>query len=120
MYPKSDKLNWTAMADSEIVHKIGGYLKQMRLNRNMTQKRLAEISGVNRVSISRIENGRVATLLTFVQLLRALDRLDVLNAINEEARISPLQMLKLQKSRRERASTSRHKHSPAAGDEPGD
>ncbi|MFH2037335.1 MAG: helix-turn-helix transcriptional regulator [Candidatus Zixiibacteriota bacterium] len=107
MSPKRDIINWQSMADPAIVREIGQYLQQMRLNKNLSQRQLAEISGVNRVTISRMEGGRAATLLTIVQILRALGKLDILNIFYEDARVSPLQLLQLKKNRRQRATGTR-------------
>ena len=95
------------MADPEIVRQIGKYFKQMRLNQNLSQKELAEIAGVGRATISRLENGTAATLMTVIEVLRALKKLDLLNIFQEEARISPIQLLRLQNKQRQRASSPR-------------
>ena len=76
----------------------------MRLSKNWSQSQLAQHAGLDRVTISRMENGRAATLLTIVQILRALDKLYVLNTFNEEPEVSPLQMLREQESQRLKAS----------------
>jgi len=107
MNPKSDIMNWKSMADPAIVREIGRLIQQMRLNRNLTQKQLAEMSGINRVTISRFESGRASNLLSLIQILRAFDKLDILNGFYEEAEISPIQLLRLQKNRRKRASGTR-------------
>ena len=108
MMPKSYTQNLVAMADPAIVKEICASLKQMRLNKNLSQEQMAQKSGLNRVTISRMEAGRAATLLTLVQVLRALDKLDILNSFREEPVISPMQLLKLQGQQRKRASTSRN------------
>ncbi len=104
---KSSILNRSALADPAIVKEICHSLKQMRLSKNLTQAELAGMAGLNRVTISRMEAGRAATLLTLVQVLRALDKLDILDIFREESEISPLQLLKLQERKRQRASHSR-------------
>jgi transcriptional regulator with XRE-family HTH domain len=108
MTPISYKQSWLAMADPNIVKEICKSLKQMRLNKNISQQKLADISGINRVTISRMEAGRAATLLTIVQILRGLDRLDVLNVFREEPEISPIQMLKFEEGQRKKASYKRN------------
>lgn len=102
--PKSNNKNWNSLSDPAIVRNLCLNLKQMRLNKNWSQSQLAESTGLDRVTISRMENGRAATLLTVVQILRALDKLYLLGAFNEDIEVSPLQMLKLQESRRKKAS----------------
>ncbi len=107
MYTESNKNDWRAMADPAIVKEIGANLKQMRLNRNLSQEQLARISGLNRVTISRLEGGRAATLLTIVGVLRAMDKLDILNGFREDVKISPLERLRMSKNKRQRASHPR-------------
>ena len=109
MKTKSIISNRPAMADPALVKEICHSLKQMRLSKNLTQAELAEMSGLNRVTISRMEGGRAATLLTVVQVLRALDKLEILDIFREESEISPLQLLKMQEKQRQRASFSRKK-----------
>ncbi|MFA5781319.1 MAG: helix-turn-helix transcriptional regulator [Bacteroidales bacterium] len=92
------------MADPAIVKEICNSIKQMRLNKNLSQDELAQRSGINRTTISRMESGRAATLLTLVQVLRALDKLDVFNLFWEEPEISPMQLLRLQEQQRRKAS----------------
>ncbi len=110
MILKRDITSWQSMSDPAIVDQIGQFIKQMRLNRNLTQKQLAVMSGVNRVTISRFEGGQASTLLTLVQILRALEKLDILNSFHEEAEISPLQLLNLRKKQRQRASGKHLSH----------
>jgi len=107
MNPKRDIISWQSMADPAIVREIGGNLKQMRLNQNLSQTQLANFSGLSRITISRMEGGRAATILTIVQVLRALGKLDILNAFHEDARVSPLQLLRMKKNQRQRASSPR-------------
>ena len=100
---------WSVMSDPAIVKEIGMNLKQMRLNKNISQEQLAGLSGINRVTISRLEGGRAATLLTVVQILRALNKLDILNIFREEPEISPIQLLRLQEKQKKYASSKRKK-----------
>jgi len=102
--PKNEVTNRINMSNPAIVKEIGGKLKELRLKKNITQDELAKISGLDRTTISQLENGRPATLLTLVQVLRALDKLDLLNIFSEEPEISPLQIAKLKKQKRQRAS----------------
>lgn len=109
MYQKSTTEDWSAMSDTAIVNRICSQLRQIRLNQNITQEELAERSGLGRATISRIEKGQSISLLTLVQLLRALNRLDLLDAFQSVSpEISPLQLLKEQKPQRYRASGKRH------------
>ena len=56
----------------------------------------------------KLEAGRAATLLTVVQVLRALDKLDLLDAFHEEPQPTPYMLVEMQekylKKQRKRAS----------------
>lgn len=107
MKNQNSSINWEVLADPAIVKEIGKSLKQIRLNRNLSQEQLAKTSGLDRTTISRMESGRAATLLTLIQVLRALDKLDILNVFLEEPEISPLNLLKMQENIRKRAYTAK-------------
>ncbi|MFI1771502.1 helix-turn-helix domain-containing protein [Thalassobellus citreus] len=96
-------INWTSMSDKSIIESIGSYIKQQRLNKNKTQAQTAEHAGVNRWTISQIENGEAISLTSLVQILRALDLLHVFNSFKIETQISPLELAKLEKQKRQRA-----------------
>ena len=91
------------MSDVSIVKQIGGYIKHIRLEQNKTQVELAKMAGLNRWTISQIENGESITLMSLIQILRALDCLYVLNTFEVVDEISPLEYAKLKKKKKERA-----------------
>ncbi len=95
--------NWTSMSDQAIVEAIGGYVKHQRLNQNKTQAQIAEAAGVNRWTISQIEKGEAISLTSLIQILRALDALHVFSNFKIEQQISPLELAKLEKQKRQRA-----------------
>lgn len=55
------------------------------------------MSGLNRWTLSQIENGESITLSSLIQILRAQDCLFVLDAFNYSDEISPLEYAKLKK-----------------------
>lgn len=97
--------NWVAMTDSAIVAAIGKYIKEQRLLQNKTQSNLATEAGVNRSTISQIENGEAITLLSLIQILRALDLLHILDVFKIEQQVSPIKLAKLAQKKRQRASS---------------
>ena len=109
MNPKSNILNPGLMSDPAIVKDICSSLKQIRLNKNISQTKLAAATGVSRITISRMERGRAATLLTFVEILRGLGELERLNVFKEAPVVSPLKMLKIMQHQKKRASHQRSK-----------
>lgn len=93
-----------ALSDAELVKFLGNQIKNLRLNKNISQQELAAFTGLERSTISKFENGRAASLLTFVQILRGLKKLDWLDSLKEAAQLSPLQIAKLEGRKRKRAS----------------
>lgn len=107
MYQNSYNKNWYAMTDALVVKTLCASLKQMRLNQNLSQDDLATRSGLSRITISRMESGKAINLLTMVQVMRALGKLDLLNHLNEEPEISPLQLMEERSKYRKKASPSK-------------
>lgn len=101
------------MSDNAIVASIGEFLKHQRLNQNKTQAKVAEDAGVNRWTISQIENGEAISLTSLIQILRALNALHVLNNFEIENQISPLELAKLEKKKRQRASKDNNTNTPS-------
>jgi transcriptional regulator with XRE-family HTH domain len=102
--------NWVVMTDAAIIKEIGKSLRQIRLNKNISQNKLSQTSGVDRATIYRMESGRAITLLSLVQILRALDKLEILNIFKQEPEISPIKLLELQEKQRKKASSRRSKN----------
>ena len=105
MSPVSNIYNWYGMSDPAIITEIGIQLKRMRLRKNMSQQQLAVKSGLYRSTISEIENGRAASLLSFIQLLRGLEKLELLGALVEGPVVSPLSLAREAGLIRKRASS---------------
>jgi len=102
--------NWVSMSDSTIVKTIGEYIKHSRLDQNKTQAQIAKEAGINRWTLSQIENGESITLASLIQILRALDLLQLLNIFTIEEKISPIEYAKLREKKRKRASSKNKEH----------
>ena len=101
------------MSDHAILREIGRRLKRKRLDKNLSQQKLAEVAGLNRTTVGEIERGTPSGFLTFIQTLRALGALEELDSFlpdpDLETKISPLQLAKLKGKERRRASPRREK-----------
>jgi transcriptional regulator with XRE-family HTH domain len=97
---------WTT---DEVLRELGDRLRQYRLQQNRTVAALARDAGVGVRTIVRLEAGEHPTLETVIQVLRALGRLDALEAMIPRPTVSPLQLVKLAGKERVRASGSRRK-----------
>lgn len=93
-----------AKSDKELLRALGARVKTLRLERNLSQDQVAAAAGVGRATLVRLEGGQSVTLLSFVQVLRALEVLEELESFLPEPGVSPLQLLERQGKRRRRAS----------------
>lgn len=76
---------------TELVRLLGSRFKDYRLRSNMTQKEVAEMSGLSMMTIHRFENGMVKniSLGTFLLLLKAVGSINDLNELMPEQPESP-------------------------------
>ena len=95
--------NWYSMSDAVVVKTLCQSIKQLRLNKNISQEELAKRSGVSRITISRMESSKAINLLTYVQLLRALENLELLNNLVIEPEISPILLMEQMSNYRKKA-----------------
>ena len=94
------------MTDIAIISKIGAYIKNERLNSNKTQAQLSDEAGVNRSTLSQIENGEAITLQSLIQIIRALNKLELLEIFSVQQLISPIALAKKDLQKRQRARNS--------------
>ena len=91
------------MSDRSIVSALGEFIKHQRLTQNKTQSRIAHDAGINRWTLSQIERGEAITMISFIQILRALDLLNVFDVFSIETKISPIELAKQERKKRQRA-----------------
>jgi len=93
------------LTDESILTELGGRLTSARLGRNLTQAALAEQAGVSKRTVERLESGAVATQLSgFLRVCRTLDLLERFESLIPEVMTSPMEQLKKQGRKRQRAS----------------
>ncbi len=102
--------NWKAMTDAAIIREIGAYVKYQRLQQNKTQATIARQAGLNRWTISQLENGEAISLQSLIQILRALNLLHIFDVFKIEKQLSPLQLAKMEHKQRERARNKKSKN----------
>ncbi len=91
------------------VAELGARLRRHRLERNLTQDELAEESGIGRATLQRLERGESVQLTSLIGLLRVLGLLDGLEVLVPEPVPSPLERIKTEGRRRQRARTSQER-----------
>ena len=101
---------WYAMSDPAILEVLGNFIQQTRLQQNKTQQQVAAAAGINRSTIVQIEKGGGGTLLSFIQIVRALEQLQLFQNFEvKQQQLSPLQLAKIDQKKRQRASNKKAK-----------
>ena len=103
----SYKTNWYSMSDQALNTTIGSFIKQHRLNQNKSQEEIAEAANISRSTLSLLERGKTVTLTTFLQILRVLDLLYVMDTFQARTEISPIKLANLEREKRKRASNKK-------------
>jgi transcriptional regulator with XRE-family HTH domain len=102
------------LTDVGVLRELGARVAGARLERNLTQAELAEQAGVAKRTVERLESGEVATRLSgFVRVCRTLGLLDRFESLVPEATTSPMEQLKRQSRKRQRARRTKETSSPA-------
>ncbi len=91
----------------EILREVGERLQRFRIQRNVTQAKLAKIAGVGHATVKRAEAGENIRLETIVKILRALGRIEALDSFLPEPLVSPIQLVEQRERGRRRARGSR-------------
>jgi transcriptional regulator with XRE-family HTH domain len=108
--------NWTAASDSALMETIGAFIKHHRLQQNKTQGQLAKEAGIARSTLSLFEKGKNTSMLVFIQLLRTLKLLNLLQQFQVKQQISPIQLAELERSKRIRARNTDEKRATPKSD----
>ena len=92
-----------------MIEELGRRLRQYRMGRNWTQQELAVAAGLDRKSVAKIEKGGDVNLSSFVQMLRALGRVDDLDKLMPEqiSRLDPFAVLESERNKRRRVRHSK-------------
>jgi len=100
-------MSFVSHTDKEILAELGRRLGRYRLQQNVTQEDLARAAGVSTRTIRNAEGGADTQLSTVVRILRALGRLDALDAFLPRPGVSPMELLRTGGVERKRARGSR-------------
>ena len=97
-------------SDEFLLREIGAKLARARLEKNLTQAQLAEQAGISARTLTRIENGGGASMVSaFIRVCRALGLLERFMTIVPDPVQSPMEQLEMQGRQRRRASGLRLK-----------
>lgn len=90
------------MSDQSLCEAIGAYIKHHRIEQSKTQDELARAAGISRSTLSLLERGGVVALNTFIQVLRALDLLSVMDIFKIDKSPGPLELARMEQDKRQR------------------
>lgn len=103
----SYKTDWNSMSDQAIGNTIGAFIRHHRLSQNKSQNEVAKAANISRSTLSLLERGETVTLATFLQVLRVLDLLYIMDSFKVNEQISPMELAKLDREKRKRASAKK-------------
>lgn len=91
-------------SDDTVLKELGDRLARYRLNRNLTQAKLAREAGLSSRTLMRMEAGEAVSTGNLIRALRAHGLLDNFEALVPAPPVSPIQQVRLQGKERKRAS----------------
>jgi len=100
------------MSDKALTETIGAFIKHHRISQNKTQEEVSNDAGISRSTLSLLERGETVTLRTFIQVLRVLDLFRVMESFTINAKISPIELARQEREKRQRASTKKNREKP--------
>lgn len=87
-------------SNQAILKEMGNRIKQRRIDLSMTQKELAEQTGISSRTITNIEQGENASFENIISLMKAFKNIDNLDALIPETKMNPLSLLELGRPRK--------------------
>jgi|SRR5579859_425809 len=101
------------VSDDFITAELGRRLAAERIAQQFTQAQLAKEAGVSKRTVERLEDGSSSTLANLIRCLRALNRLEGLEALLPDPQPNPVSVLKLRGKTRQRARPGADRDAPA-------
>ena len=84
----SDSALDPSLSEETLLAEVGQRLRRLRLTADLTQDELAERSGLARKTIQNAETGKNCSLEKILRMLRAIDRIDLLQTFLRDPHLS--------------------------------
>ena len=98
------KFDFTIASSEAIESALGSRIEEIRLSRNIPQKRLAKEAGVSRSTITRLsQDGKGVSLDSFIRVVQALGLSHHLQALLPDPTVRPVERVRLEGAQRQRA-----------------
>lgn len=91
--------------DDAVMQELGARISRLRIDRGLTQEKLARESGIGLASLVRLENGDNSRMSTVIRVLRQLGRLDAMDMLLPPDDVRPMDLLRAAGKKRKRASS---------------
>lgn len=91
----------------ELQGEIGEQLRAARLRSNLSQADIAKQAGISIGAVKNLESGAGATVKTLVGVVKVLGRVQLILSLQPPVTISPMDMLRASKAKRQRAGKPR-------------
>ena len=106
---------YSAQTDESALALLGKRMAAFRIRNNWTQAQLAQISGVSKGTVERIERGDSVQVLNLVKVLRACNMLETFLSIFPDDSPSPMQLLQMGQIKNRQRASSPHKKNANMG-----
>lgn len=80
------------LSPEELALAVGENIRNLRLQKNLTQQALAAQAGVSMSALRHLESGQGANLSTLIRVVHALDKQEWLQSLAPKITINPLHM----------------------------
>lgn len=107
----TSKIDFSTASSKVVIAALCKRLNGIRLSRNISQADLANEAGVSRRTMTRLADGKVISLDSFVRVMLALRLTDHLAAMLPDPSIRPVERLKFEGAERQRTSRKKDKAS---------
>ncbi|MCU1762825.1 helix-turn-helix transcriptional regulator [Pseudomonas sp. 14P_8.1_Bac3] len=96
-----------AQTDQTIAKDIGRRIQAIRLKKNISLEDMAKSAGISRQTLHLLLNHGKGTFANLIAILRSINELERLSSLVEEVLPSPLQVIRMEGKKRQRASGRR-------------
>jgi transcriptional regulator with XRE-family HTH domain len=78
----------------ELQKELGAGIRNLRINRRLTQRELAAKAGISPLAVAKLERAEGSNVTTLIRALHALEATDFINQMAPAAQVSPLALLR--------------------------
>lgn len=103
-----------AQSDQALAAAVGERIQSLRLRSNISLETVAKNAAISRQTLHLLVSQGKGTLINLIAVLRAIGELERLSSLVEDVRPSPIQILRMEGKKRQRASGRRSSSNEAA------